>query len=85
MTVQQFLDVLSCRYPDLAGRLRAATDPRWARLDSPLHASAVLRDRFRGALVGGAIRDAMSTRRCQVKQHVMVRGVERRILIPSLF
>jgi ADP-ribosylglycohydrolase len=59
MTVQQFLDVLFFRQPELAGCILAAADPRWARLQPPVHTSVVLRDRFRGALVGGAIGDAM--------------------------
>jgi ADP-ribosylglycohydrolase len=59
MTGQQFLDVLFLRQSELAGCILAAADPRWARLQPPVHTSVVLRDRFRGALIGGAIGDAM--------------------------
>jgi hypothetical protein len=34
-------------------------DPRWGRLRSGLDPGVNLRDRFRGALIGGAIGDAM--------------------------
>ena len=46
-----------------AGRLDAPmpapAEPRWAQLRSGLDRSANLRDRYRGALIGGAIGDAM--------------------------
>ena len=37
----------------------APAEPRWARLRSGLEPGVNLRDRFRGALIGGAIGDAM--------------------------
>ena len=58
MTGEQFLDIL-CGQSDLAGCILAATDARWVKLTLSVPSSAVLRDRFRGALVGGAIGDAM--------------------------
>jgi hypothetical protein len=47
-----------CR-TELDGPILPQEDPRWGRLRHGLDRSITLRDRYRGALISGAIGDAM--------------------------
>jgi hypothetical protein len=60
INAKEVLGILQCT--GLVASMLSQYDPRWERLRSRGDPGVDLRDRFRGALIGGAIGDAMAGR-----------------------